>query len=129
MINMTNYEAPATIPTKEEIFKTRNKPVVINHSKKLTEFFPMATIEAGHVAPYTHHKPASVIDISKLERNIYEKVHFFYCPMQSFFECHPLDLTLEELIAIYQGDMFITYNEEYFHKYETVIRIAHGMKP
>lgn len=48
---------------------------------------------------------------------------------QQFFDCHPLDLTLEELIGIYQHDIFIAYNEQSFYKYETVIRIAHGMKP
>ena len=122
----TDYEEVHR-PTKEELFNARTKPVVTN-VKKIREKFLLAT-DSEREVPVFHRKPADVIDISKIERDVRENICLFYWPAQQFFDCHPLDLTLEELIAIYQHDIFIAYNEQSFYKYETVIRIAHGMKP
>lgn len=122
----TDYEA-APIPVREEIFKKRTQPVVTNVNK-ICDKFPLA-VDSWREVPDFHRKPADVIDISKVERDVCENVRLFYWPAQNFFECHPLDLTLEELIGIYQGSIFIAYNEQSFYKYETLIRTAHGMKP
>ncbi|MBQ8931464.1 MAG: hypothetical protein IJ045_03425 [Ruminiclostridium sp.] len=118
------------VPTKEEIFNKRTQPVICRNTDKIFEVFPMVYDDGEYINPLTvYRKPAPTIDLTKLERKPCEMVRFFWTGGARFFRRHPLDLLREELIELYLGRIVIIDNEEAFYKYETLIRIAHGMQP
>lgn len=77
----TDYEEVYR-PTKEEIFNARIQPEVTN-VKKIRENFLLAT-DSEREVPVFHRKPADVIDISKIKRDVCENVCLFYWRHSSF---------------------------------------------
>lgn len=125
-----DQEILENIPTIPEIINARTEPKICKDTDKIYKIFPWARDIGEFVDPRTIcRKPAPTIDLTKLERKPNEIVRFFWIMGATFFDRHPLDLLREELIDIYQGGRVIVANEASFYKYETLIRIAHGMIP
>lgn len=124
-------EAPKALycPSPEEINERRYE-VQVTRMEKVREVFPQAAIDFFPPEMPSYHKPVNkFIHLDERERYFFEEVTLFYMVFMRFITKNILDFTYEDLVALYQHTAYITYGEETFYKYETILRIAHGMKP
>ena len=129
-VNKQNNNVPKILPEVAAVINERTEPVICRDTDKIFKVFPMVYDDGEYINPHAvYRKPAPTIDLTKLERKPNEMVRFFWTMGARFFRRHPLDLLREELIELYLGRIVIIDNEEAFYKYETLIRIAHGMQP
>ncbi len=117
------------VPSVEEILERPNDVLVVHDLRRIHEVFKGAYYNYQYLGATFHPRDYSIIDLKKLEKNDEEKVLLLFTSTQDLIKKNILDFTYEELVGLYQHRIIIVSGEEYFYKYETMLRIVNGMKP